>query len=88
MDATKLKGGSNERPYQFVKRLEIIGSSLSPEKRGGAGARTSNRAGGGSFHEFTKGGVSWTVSPLAHAKAEGKERTGHGCNFSNLSLPR
>ena len=29
-----------------------------------------------------------TVSPLAHAKAGGRERTGHGCSFSNLSLPR
>ena len=48
----------------------------------GGRARTSNRAGGGAF---TKGGVSCTVSPFAHAKAEGRERTGHG---SNLSLPR
>ena len=88
MDTTKLKGGSNERPCQFVKRLEVIGKFVVTHKlrKTGMGCErgSSNRAGGGTF---TKGGVSCTVSPLAHAKAGGRERTGHGCSL-NLSLPK
>ena len=29
---TKLKGGSNERPCQFVKRLEVIGKFVATHK--------------------------------------------------------
>lgn len=59
-------------------------------RKGGVGCeggrtKTRNRAGDGAF---TKGGVLCTVSPLAHGKGEQRERTGHGCSFSNLLLPR
>ena len=91
MDATMLKGGCNERPCEFVKRLEVIGKFIVIHNLRKTGrdcergrARTSNRAGGGAL---TKGGVSHTVNPLAHAKTGGRERTGHGCSFSNLWLP-
>ena len=59
MDTMKLKGGSNKRPCQFVKRLEVIGKFIVTNKllKTGRGcerdrARTSNRAGGGPRAEF------------------------------------
>ena len=39
MDATKLIGGSNERPCQFVKRLEVIGKFVITHKLRKTGER-------------------------------------------------
>ena len=39
MDTMKLKGGSNERPCQFVKRLEVIGKFVITHKQAVSEAR-------------------------------------------------